>query len=221
MWTVAGDLPPPNYSLNEYQNGVNCKGLIYCVLTCDSAKGIIGFNLASGEWEKTPTVCLAELPSSYSQITSSVVNCGGRIIIATEHEWCKAYTRISVHSHSRHPSGNVKLIGQWGKLGVSAFGRLHFFYHGNDRSKLCAFDRVDQQLLVFDMCSSSSIVPDTILSGGTFRAERQNFFSLNPLGFVFKPSLFAPIWLHVVRHHCKPWRVRLCRLIGGDVTHDS
>ena len=107
----------------------------------------------------------------------------------------KAYTRISVHSHSRHPNGNVKLIGQWGKLGISAFGRLQFFSHGNDRSKLCAFDRVDQQLLVFDMSSSSSIVPDTILSSGTFRAERQNFFSLNPLGFVFKPSLFAPIWL--------------------------
>jgi F-box interacting protein len=91
-WVVTGELPGPDFGLNEYQNGAFCDGVLYCVAIADNAAGnkvVLAYHMEKGIW-LTNWYC--PIPSFRCQVyfaTTQIVGFGGSIFVFSEQEYLK------------------------------------------------------------------------------------------------------------------------------------
>jgi hypothetical protein len=85
-WQVTGNLPGPDFGLNEFQNGAYSNGVLYCVaLTGDTGgKVVLAYHVAKGIW----------LPNWYCPIPTfrsnvQIVGLGGSIFVFSEQKYLK------------------------------------------------------------------------------------------------------------------------------------
>ncbi|CAM6034952.1 unnamed protein product [Sphagnum compactum] len=91
-WVVTGELPGPDFGLNEYQNGAFCDGVLYCVAIADNTAGdkvVLAYHMEKGIW-LTNWYC--PIPSFRCQVyfaTTQIVGFGGSIFVFSEQEYLK------------------------------------------------------------------------------------------------------------------------------------
>ena len=100
-WEVTGNVPGPEYALNEYQTGAFSEGVLYCVGFLEggnlATQGVLAYHVESGEWIRNWRCTLPSLqccqhvtPSNNTQIFESE----GSIFLYWEQE----HSRTLVHS---------------------------------------------------------------------------------------------------------------------------
>ena len=194
-WTKTGDLPGPEFGLNEYQTGVCVNGKLYCVafLEDGSSKGVVAYDIKEGKW-LTDWKC--SLPCSGSPANSSsvaqVVECDGEVYLFSEHEIGNVVEHRIDKMASHTNSGRWTNVVRERKSG----GRGLLVYPeracvGFGEGKLCVFNTLELTGKVYDVRKGGDrpeplIIPSpaTHLKGG----GAELFHSLNPLSFTFQPN---------------------------------
>lgn len=195
-WTKTGDLPGPEFGLNEYQTGVCVNGKLYCVafLEDGSSKGVVAYDVKEGRWLtdwKCPLPCSGS-PTNSSSV-AQVVECDGEVYLFSEHENGNVVEHRIDKMMASHTS-----FGRWTNVvhERKSGGRGLLVYPeracvGFGEGKLCVFNTLELTGKVYDVRkggdrSESLIVPSpgTPLKGG----GAELFHSLNPLSFTFQPN---------------------------------
>ena len=84
-WKRTGDLPGPDFALNEYQSGVYYHGSLYCIAFLDEeqGRGILRYNLSKAIWLKNWTY---PLPFATNCTILQLVESWGQLYLFSEHE---------------------------------------------------------------------------------------------------------------------------------------
>ncbi len=90
-WQVTGNLPGPDFGLNEYQNGAYSDGVLYCVaLSGDtSGKVVLAYHVAKGIWLPKWNCPIPTFRSNAYFATTQIVGLGGSIFVFSEQEYLK------------------------------------------------------------------------------------------------------------------------------------
>jgi len=90
-WQETGDLPGPDFGLNEYQNGAYSNGVLYCVaLSGDtSGKVVLAYHVAKGIWLPEWYCPIPTFRSNAYFATTQIVGLGGSIFVFSEQEYLK------------------------------------------------------------------------------------------------------------------------------------
>jgi hypothetical protein len=90
-WQETGDLPGPDFGLNEYQNGAYSDGVLYCVaLSGDtSGKVVLAYHVAKGIWLPKWNCPIPTFRSNAYFATTQIVGLGGSIFVFSEQEYLK------------------------------------------------------------------------------------------------------------------------------------
>ncbi|KAH9533480.1 hypothetical protein CY35_18G054900 [Sphagnum magellanicum] len=221
-WEVVSDLPGPDFGLNEYQVGVNANGIIYCVaLVSDEAavtvpadnhaatshdtstsnittaahccKGLLAYNVKEKSWSSNSSWILPRLCPDATFATTQLLECNGSIYVFSEQELssCK-----DVHfCIAKLEDGlNWMVVVDEKRNGYSR-GLLvypEYVCLAHDDHKLCVFNAVEHSVVVYDIHANTRLsLPSPSFShkGAGF----SKFHTLNPLGFVFRPSFHTAI----------------------------
>ena len=99
-WKVTGDVPGPEYALNEYQTGAFSEGILYCVGFIEggnvATRGILAYHVESGEWIGNWKCTLPSLECCQhvtSSNTTQIFESDGSIFLYWEQE----HSRTLVH----------------------------------------------------------------------------------------------------------------------------
>ncbi len=221
-WEVVSDLPGPDFGLNEYQVGVNANGIIYCVaLVSDEAavtvpadnhaatshdtstsnittashccKGLLAYNVKEKSWSSNSSWILPRLCPDATFATTQLLECNGSIYLFSEQELssCK-----DVHfCIAKLEDGSNWMVVVDEKRNGYSRGLLvypEYVCLAHDDHKLCVFNAVDHSVVVYDIHANTRLsLPSPSFShkGAGF----SKFHTLNPLGFVFRPSFHTAI----------------------------
>ncbi|KAG0558327.1 hypothetical protein KC19_10G019500 [Ceratodon purpureus] len=84
-WTRTGDLPGPDYALNDYQSGVYKDGYLYCIAFLDqeAGRGILRYNLKESTWLNNGKYLL---PFSTNSTILQLVDSLGEVYLFSEQE---------------------------------------------------------------------------------------------------------------------------------------
>ncbi|CAK9868607.1 unnamed protein product [Sphagnum jensenii] len=90
-WQETGDLPGPDFGLNEYQNGAYSNGVLYCVaLSGDTCgKVVLAYHVAKGIWLPEWHCPIPTFRSNAYFATTQIVGLGGSIFVFSEQEYLK------------------------------------------------------------------------------------------------------------------------------------
>ncbi|CAK9261873.1 unnamed protein product [Sphagnum jensenii] len=91
-WVVTGELPGPDFGLNEYQNGAVCDGVLYCVAIADNTAGdkvVIAYHVEKGIWLKNWYCPIPRFRCQVYFATTQIVGFGGSIFVFSEQEYLK------------------------------------------------------------------------------------------------------------------------------------
>ncbi len=98
-WQVSGDLPGPDFGLNEYQNGAYCDGVLYCVaLSTDDhvmhssvsgCKVVLAYHVKKGKWLTNWYCPIPSFRSHAYFATTQIVALAGSIFVFSEQEYLK------------------------------------------------------------------------------------------------------------------------------------
>ena len=158
-WKVVGDVPGPEYALNEFQTGAVSEGVLYCVGFISTGDGITHGLLAyhvetekwldHNNWECTlPRLpCCQHIASNTTQIFES----GGSIFIFWEQEHSRTIVHFCVARLETRPlSNSSNHIPSWtvvvsknktGSRGLSVYPEHLCVGQGAD--KVCIFNTLD------------------------------------------------------------------------------
>ena len=99
-WEVTGDVPGPEFGLNEYQTGAFSEGILYCVGFLEggnvATRGILAYHVESGEWIRNWRCTLPALECCQhvtSSNTTQIFESEGSIFLYWEQE----HSRTLVH----------------------------------------------------------------------------------------------------------------------------
>ena len=199
QWEVAGDLPGPEFCLNEYQTGVYINGTLYCVaiLGDGSGKGVLAYNVEDRKWVSDWTCPLPVLTGDADAFfNAQLVGCDGEVYLFSELQTkqCRQETvelRIDKLENTSRAAG----CGRWKSMvteqkrgGRGLLQYTEYVCAGFGAGRLCIFNTRDQTGKVYDIHDrhgghSESLVssPQGIRRGGVFH-------TLNPLSFEFRPN---------------------------------
>lgn len=201
VWKVTGDLPGPQFGLNDYQTGVYSDGILYCIafLGDGEGKGIIAYNIEEEKWLVDRT-CL--LPNYNSSNIMQLVESKGQVYLFSELERhddeqddpCIVHRvehRIDVlipeemNLHSRKAWRNVITDTKVGYVGLQLYPEYTCVPLGE--GKLCVFNSIEHVGIVYDI-ENEKRCESTLQPPTRFGSEDMVFYSLNPLTFNFEPS---------------------------------
>lgn len=192
-WTTTGDIPGPEFCLNEYQTGVYINGVLYCIAFMDdgsgktvSGKGVLAYNVDEGEWISDWKCPLPSPSCRHTNSIAQLLECNGELYLFLERE------------HGRHVDHCIEKlervsssIGKWknvvkesksGGRGLLVYPEYTCVPHGAD--KICIFNTIEHKGIVYDVVNGGIVKeispPSTQLGEG--------FHSLNPLSFIFHPN---------------------------------
>lgn len=202
-WVEKGELPGPEFGLNEYQNGAyfkddsRCLELLLCVAVLDGGgKGVIVYDMKLGLWRSDHIVQIPIMTgdTGISIIaTCHILECGGSVFVFSEQEYGKEVSFCIHKLHIDPPEGegvweemmNLKRKGSRGLLVYPEFTCVPISGH-----EICIFNTVENTMEVYDIekgfKESRKIPAPKKLPG-------KRFHSLNPLGFVFRPDCNAKV----------------------------
>ncbi|KAG0558323.1 hypothetical protein KC19_10G019100 [Ceratodon purpureus] len=188
-WTRTGDLPGPEYALNGYQSGVHKDGYLYCIAFLDqhTGRGILRYNLNEGNWLKN---CAYPIPFSTNSTILQLVQCGGEMYLFSEREnenyvehcidrvdWVKSEGVFwSLNNVVRSENIGVRSLEVYPEHTCSPYS--------NDQ--LCVFNTIDHSGVVYNVRNHGQ--PEVLPAPPATGFSGENFFSLNPMSFMIKPS---------------------------------
>ncbi|KAG0628139.1 hypothetical protein M758_1G004000 [Ceratodon purpureus] len=195
---AGSDLPCPAFGLNEYQNGVYFKDsereLLMCVAIIDTmGRGVLVYDITKKKWAPGPNAKQLHIPLVRSEpnvshlATTQIVGCGGSVFVFSEQE-CGRDVYFVIHKLIPEGSGDFtwdevmkrKRTGGRGLLVYPEFTCVPVSDH-----ELCIFNTVEHTIEIIDLLNPTEVTPLQYAPPST-RGNR--FHSLNPIGFVFKPS---------------------------------
>ena len=203
-WVEKGDLPGPEFGLNEYQNGayfkddLRCLELLLCIAVLEGGgKGVIVYDMKLGKW-RSDRNSIIQIPIMTGEAgisiiaTSQILECGGSIYVFSEQEYGKEVSFCIHKLHIDPPEGveiweemmNLKRKGSRGLLVYPEFTCLPISDH-----EICIFNTVENTMEVFDIekgFKESKKIPAPKVTG-------KRFHTLNTLGFEFRPDFNAQV----------------------------
>jgi hypothetical protein len=191
-WTRTGDLPGPDYALNEYQSGIYKDGDLYCIAFLEAGRGILRYNLSKGVWLKNWTYPIAFAANSN---ILQLVECGGELYLFSEQETSERRVEHCIDRVDMDGNGGV---GSWStvvrceKMG----GRSLEVYPEHtcvpyNEHQLCVFNTVDHSGVVYDVKNHGQA--EVLLAPPARGFSGESFFSLNALSFTIEPSFISKI----------------------------
>jgi hypothetical protein len=205
-WTKTGDIPGPEFCLNEYQTGVYIDGVLYCIAFMDdgsgktvSGKGVLAYNVDEGKWISDWKCPLPSPSCRHTNSIAQLLECNGELYLFLERE------------HGRHVDHCIEKlervsssIGKWknvvkesksGGRGLLVYPEYTCVPHGAD--KICIFNTIEHKGIVYDVVNGGIVKeispPSTQLGEG--------FHSLNPLSFIFHPNFKDEVGEKMIEVH--------------------
>jgi hypothetical protein len=201
-WVEKGDLPGPEFGLNEYQNGAYFKDdsrrleLLLCIAVLEGGgKGVIVYDMKLGQWRKDHIIQIPVMTgdSGISIIaTSHILECGGSIYVFSEQEYGKEVSFCIHKLRIDPPQGediweemmNLKRKGSRGLLVYPEFTCLPISDH-----EISIFNTVENTMEIYDI--EKGFKESKKIAAPEVTGKR--FHSLNTLGFVFRPDFNAKV----------------------------
>ena len=192
-WTKTGDIPGPEFCLNEYQTGVYIDGVLYCIAFMDdgsgktvSGKGVLAYNVDKGEWISDWKCPLPSPSCRHTNSIAQLLECNGELYLFLEREHGRhvdhCIEKLECVSSSIGKWKNVVKESKSGGRGLLVYPEYTCVPHGAD--KICIFNTIEHKGIVYDVVNGSIVKeispPSTQLGEG--------FHSLNPLSFTFHPN---------------------------------
>lgn len=203
-WTKVGNVPGPEFCLNEYQNGVCIDGTLYCIAFLDdgsskgiSDRGVLAFNLEQEKWMSDLTL---RLPFSTSYLETSnlqLLECDGNLYLFSER----------MFSQDKDPYVSVPVYHCIEKLEITALGTREWrsvlkceterrscisipeytcVPHGE--GKMCIFNNIERKGVVHDTVHRVQVA---LPAAPARHANEYQRYSSNPLSFSFLPRSFT------------------------------
>ncbi|KAG0558336.1 hypothetical protein KC19_10G020300 [Ceratodon purpureus] len=196
-WKRTGDLPGPDYALNDYQSGVFKDGSLYCIAFLDheERRGILRYNLNKGIWLKNWTY---PIPFSTNSTILHLVQNWEEIYLFSEQEnehrveHCIDKLEWDIHGNGE-ASLSLNNVMRAKKMG----GRSLEIYPEHtcvpySKHQLCVFNTIDHSGVVYDVKNhGQSEVNLQAPPAKGFSGEC--FFSLNPLSFTIEPRFRSKV----------------------------
>ena len=194
-WKRTGDLPGPDFALNEYQSGVYYDGRLYCIAFLDEeqGRGILQYNLSKAIWLKNWTY---PIPFASNSTILQLLESWGQFYLFSEQENDRKVEHFvdKVELNDDANGGgtcrlkNVVRTQKTGGPSLEAYPEFSCMPY-SDR-QVCIFNALDHSGLVYDVENEGQVeelpAPPAIGFGG------DGFFSLNPMSFTVELNQKLP-----------------------------
>lgn len=195
-WITVGDVPGPDFSLNEYQTGSYCerRNILFCVGFLEGGgKGILAFHLGKREWLYEWRCTLPSLSfvenrlTTYFAITQLLV-CNGMIYLFSEQEFGREVKHcIHLLNFEREGGDRWTRVVEESRKGIrSLLVYPEYCCVPQGEGRLCIFNTIDRTGDVYEL--QENIVVKKELPQPPSSQIGVIFHSLNPIGYTFEPS---------------------------------
>ena len=196
-WVTVGDVPGPDFSLNEYQTGSHCerRNILFCIGFRDGGgKGILAFHLEKREW-LNDWPCPLPSPSfaenrliTYFAITQLVV-CSGMIYLFSEQEFGRD-VKHCIHMLNFEKEGGDRWtrVVEESRKGIRALLVYpEYCCVPQGKGRLCIFNTIERTGDVYELQENIVIKKESLPQPPSSQIGVM-FHSLNPIGYTFEPS---------------------------------
>ena len=196
-WKRTGDLPGPDFALNEYQSGVYYHGSLYCIAFLDEeqGRGILRYNLSKAIWLKNWTY---PLPFATNCTILQLVESWGKLYLFSEqkneHKIEHFVDKVELNDDANIGGDmvcrlkNVVKTRKTGGPSLEVYPEFTIMPYSDHQ--VCIFNTLDHSGVVYDVenvgQSEELRAPPATGFGG------DGFFSLNPTSFTVKLSQNLP-----------------------------
>ena len=202
QWRVTGDLPGPEYALNEFQTGVYQDGNILCIAFLEAEqKGILVYNVEQGRWLENWVTPLPTVMSS-NYIIVQLVECSGEVYLFSEQEIGNGWVGHEVdrveftHLKAGEPVSctltNVIRSKKTGG-GRSLETYREYMCVAYSESQLCIFNTVSHTGMIYGVHHDGHPHQPQVLQPPPKVWSGACFYSLNPLSFPLELSLTSQV----------------------------
>jgi hypothetical protein len=203
QWKVTGDLPGPEFALNEFQTGVYRDGNVFCMGFVEAErKGILVYNVEQGRWASDP------LPCAHSMTIVQLVECSGELYLFWEQEngdgnveHCvdrAEWTRLEGGAASCTLTNVIRSKKTGGGRSLEIYPEYMCVAYAD--SQLCIFNTVSHTGMIYDVRHDGHSGETQVLQAPPEAWSGECFYSLNPLSFPLELSLTS----QVDSHHVHP-----------------
>ena len=154
-WKVAGDVPGPEYALNEFQTGALSEGVVYCVGFISTGErithGLLAYDVETQMWFHNWECTLPRLPccQHVASNTTQLFESEGSIFVYWEQEhnqttvhFCVAKLEVSALSPSQPTMWSVVVSeSRMGSRGLLVYPE--YFGIGHGHGKVCIFNTLE------------------------------------------------------------------------------
>ena len=155
QWKLVGDVPGPEYALNEFQTGAVSKGILYCIgfiSTGDTiTHGLVAYHVETEKWIHDWECALPHLPccQHVASNTTQLFESEGSIFVYWEQEhnqttvhFCVAKLEVSALSPSQPTMWSVVVSeSRMGSRGLLVYPE--YFGIGHGHGKVCIFNTLE------------------------------------------------------------------------------
>ena len=185
-WKVVGNVPGPEYALNEFQTGAVSKGILYCIGFMSTGDrithGLLAYHVETEKWIHDWECTLPHLPccQHVASNTTQLFESEGSIFVYWEQEHnqtmvhlCVAKLEISALSPSQATMWSVVVSEtRVGSRGLLVYPEYLGIGHGN--GQVCIFNTLELTSSVYKIGEGSSMsqplplpaLPTSLLLGG-------------------------------------------------------
>ena len=168
-WKVAGDIPGPEYALNEFQTGALSEGVLYCVGFISTGDrmthGLLAYHVETEKWIHNWECTLPRLPccQQVASNTTQVFESEGSIFVYWEQEhsrtvvhFCVAKLEISAPSPTQPTMWSVVVSeSRVGSRGLLVYPEYLGIGHGH--GKVCIFNTLELTGFVYRIREGNSV----------------------------------------------------------------
>ncbi|KAG0607589.1 hypothetical protein M758_8G040600 [Ceratodon purpureus] len=208
VWKVTGNLPGPDFALNEFQTGVYQDGNILCIAFLEAEqKAILVYNVDQGRWLTNWATPLPFSASTNSTILQ-LVECSGKVYLFSEQEDTNGCVIHCVdrlewtHLTGGAASGRLTNVIRSKKIGGGRSLEIYPEYTcvAYAESQLCIFNTVSHTGMIYDVHHDGPSGQAQVLQAPPQALGGECFYSLNPLSFPLDLSFTS----QVDDHHINP-----------------
>lgn len=194
------DMACAPFGLNEYQNGVyytdSGRELLLCVAIIGTrGRGVLAYDLKAHTWIPALTRFHIPLVRNETNVgylaTTQIVECGGSVYVFSEQECGKEVFfliyKLNFDGPEDQPWDEVLRRKRAGGRGLLVYPE--FTCAAVSEHELCIFNTVEHTIELIDLNKPTEVAP--LLPAPSSKANR--FHSLNPIGFVYKPSFNSDV----------------------------
>lgn len=199
QWGVTGDLPGPEYALNEFQAGVYQDGNILCIAFLEAEqKGILVYNVEQGRWLENWVTPLPPLMSTNSTIFQ-LVECSGKVYLFSEQDnrngWVEHCVDRVEWTNLKGGAAGLKNVVRSKKSGGGRSLEIYPEYMcvAYAESQLCIFNTVSHTGMIYDLHHDGHSQQAQALQAPPEAWSGECFYSLNPLSFPLDLSFTSKV----------------------------